>query len=616
MNLKRKMVKAGALLLCLAMLVPFAGCRSDELDISVGKPSSPVGTLENPSSLSSVLDDISKSEPSPETPTPSGDATPTPSDDLPTPSDEPTPTPTLTPEPTPTPTPSDDKIVAVTGVSLDKKELSLLVGGTATLNATVFPEDATNNRVSFASSNSSILSVKDGFVTALAEGTAKVIVTTVDGIYKAECTVTVRDLPATASRYDENGLPNYTPVFEDGVTYVDFNAKNVLHMFTHCLVDYTDQKEREEYYKDCITADEFKMILDEVYKNGYVLIDIDYMYDYAYVGNKLTATVKKTIKVPEGKKPLIISVDNVCYPVGEHGMGRADRLEVKNGKLFTYTKLKDGSDFYSDDNEVFPILENFIAEHPDFSFSGAKCVVAPSAAEGLFGWDTTAGAKNREENIKQAKIIANWFVDNGYAIACHSYYHGNFQTMSEAKIRADIGLWNEEAAPILGRTHVFIYPYGAFTIKNSRNSEVMSEFGFAVFCATSMNGINWDNFPLAGNAYNERIILASKLFVTYKDNAVLNKLFDPYKIYDNSVHTVKLYALTVENDSMELKVGDSTEIESSVKGLYATLVYTVDKEGLTVDENGRITASKAGVYTVTVSVKGSDVKASCKVTVS
>ncbi|MBQ8911849.1 MAG: bacterial Ig-like domain-containing protein [Clostridia bacterium] len=35
-----------------------------------------------------------------------------------------------------------------------------------------------------------------------------------------------------------------------------------------------------------------------------------------------------------------------------------------------------------------------------------------------------------------------------------------------------------------------------------------------------------------------------------------------------------------------------------------------------MDENGRITASKAGVYTVTVSVKGYDVKASCKVTVS
>lgn len=615
--MKHKILRKAGAVLCLgAMLLSFAACNSPSIDVNQGSPTAPEGSLSNPSSLSSWYESITPSE-SETPPTPSNEPTPTPSGDqtpTPTPSGDVTPTPTPTPsEPTP-PTPSDPEIVYVTGVTLDKSELGLVVGGSFKLTATVLPEDATNKGLSWASSNSGVLSVKDGVVTALKEGSAKVIVTTKDGVFKAECAVTVKDLPATASRYDENGLPNYTPIFEDGVTYVDFNAKNVLHMFTHCLVDYTDQKEREEFYKDCITADEFKMILEEVYKNGYVLIDIDYMYDYAYVGNKLTATIKKTIKLPEGKKPLILSVDNVAYPTGEHGMGRADRLEIKDGKLFTYTKLKDGSDFYSDDNEVFPILENFISEHPDFSFSGAKCVVAPSAADGLFGWDTTPDAKNREENIKQAKLIANWFVENGYALACHSYYHGNFQTMSTSKIKEDIGLWNEEAAPIIGKTHVFIYPYGAFTIKNSENSQLMSDLGFAVFCATSMNGINWDNFPLAGNAYNERIILASKLFVTYKDNEVLNKLFDPYKVYDNSVHSVKLYKLSAKD--LDMKTGESAQLDLTVKGLYAELQYAVDKSGLAVDQSGKLTASAAGVYTVTVSVKGSDVKTTCKVTVS
>ena len=610
MTYNKKIKWLCALLAMLMLLSALAGCAGTQLEVTDDENSSPSGSLSNPSNISSWPDFSSKTE----EPTPSGEVTPTPSGDVtPTPSGDETPSPTPS-EPTP-PTPSKPEIVRVTGVTLDKNALSLTVGGTYALKATVLPEDATNKALSWSSSNSAVLTVKDGVITALSEGSATVYVTTVEGVFKAECKVTVNSRPANASRYDENGLPNYTPVFEEGVEYVDFNAKNVLHMFTHCLVDYSEgQKEVSEFYKDCITADEFKLILEEVYKNGYVLIDIDYMYDFAYVGTKLTATVKKTIKVPAGKKPLILSVDNVAYPAGEHGLGRSDRLVVKDGKLFTYTKLKDGSDFYSDDNEVFPILENFIAEHPDFSFSGAKCVVAPSAADGLFGWDTTAGAKNREENIKQARIIANWFVENGYALACHSYYHGNFQTMSEQKIREDIGLWNKEAYPIIGKTHVFIYPYGAFTQKNSRNSEVMSELGFAVFCATSMNGINWDNFPLAGNAYNERIILASKLFVTYKDNEVLNKLFDPYKVYDNSVHSVKLYKLSAKD--LTVKTGESAQLDLTVKGLYAELQYAVDKDGLAIDASGKLTASAAGVYTVTISIKGSDVKTTCKVTVS
>lgn len=593
MNLKNKILRGVALLLCLWMTVSAAACVRPQLEVSGGASSAPEGSLENPSNLSSILESIE--QPS------SGD--PSSKEDPASPSKEPVVSPSL-PD------------VKVTGVSLDKSELTLLVGGEYLLKATVLPENASDRSLTFVSSDPKVVTVSaEGKVTALALGSATVTVTTKDGSFNAACKVQVNDLPATAPRYDENGLPKYTPVFEEGVEYVDFNAKNVLHMFTHCLVDYTDQPEREEFYKDCITADELRAILEEVYNNGYVLIDIDYMYDYAYVGDKLTATIKKTIKLPKGKKALIISVDNVAYPYGEHGMGRADRLQVVDGQLYAYTKLKDGSDQFSQDNELFPILEKFIASHPDFSFSGAKCVVAPSAADGLFGWDTTSDAKNREENVKQAKIIANWFVEHGYVLACHSYYHGNFQTMTTEKIRQDLDLWNKEAAPIIGKTHVFIYPYGAFTIKGSENSKLMSEYGFAVFCATSMNGVNWDNFPLEGNAYNERIILASKLFVTYKDNAVLNKLFDPYKVYDNSVHSVKLYALSLENSSLSMKVGESKKLSASVKGLFAQLQYSSSGEGLAVDGQGNLTAKTAGSYTVTVSVKGSSVKATCTVTV-
>ena len=85
--------------------------------------------------------------------------------------------------------------VPVTGVSLDKTEVELVAAGeTATLAATVAPADATNKAVTWASSNPAVATVENGVVTAVANGTATITVTTVDGGKTATCAVTV-DIP-------------------------------------------------------------------------------------------------------------------------------------------------------------------------------------------------------------------------------------------------------------------------------------------------------------------------------------------------------------------------------------------------------------------------------------
>lgn len=81
--------------------------------------------------------------------------------------------------------------VAVTGVSLNQSALSLTVGNTSTLVATVSPGDATNKTVSWSSSNSSVASVDGGVVTAVSAGSATITVTTQDGGKTATCSVTV-----------------------------------------------------------------------------------------------------------------------------------------------------------------------------------------------------------------------------------------------------------------------------------------------------------------------------------------------------------------------------------------------------------------------------------------
>ena len=81
--------------------------------------------------------------------------------------------------------------VAVTGVTLDQATLELNAGATGTLVATVAPEDATDPSVTWSSDNEAVATVVDGVVTAVAEGTATITVTTVDGGFTATCDVTV-----------------------------------------------------------------------------------------------------------------------------------------------------------------------------------------------------------------------------------------------------------------------------------------------------------------------------------------------------------------------------------------------------------------------------------------
>lgn len=99
-------------------------------------------------------------------------------------------------------TPSSDTIngynggssdpVSVTGVSLEKNSTSIEVGGSEVLTATISPNNATNQSVSWTSSNNNIATVSSsGRVTGVAEGSATITVTTSDGGYTASCAVTV-----------------------------------------------------------------------------------------------------------------------------------------------------------------------------------------------------------------------------------------------------------------------------------------------------------------------------------------------------------------------------------------------------------------------------------------
>lgn len=86
-----------------------------------------------------------------------------------------------------------DDDVPVTGVSLDKTSAELKVDDTLTLKATIEPANATNQNVSWSSSDVKVATVENGTVTAVAAGTAVITVKTADGGKEASCTITVKE---------------------------------------------------------------------------------------------------------------------------------------------------------------------------------------------------------------------------------------------------------------------------------------------------------------------------------------------------------------------------------------------------------------------------------------
>ena len=100
----------------------------------------------------------------------------------------------------------------VKSVSLNKSTLNLVLGYSETLIATVYPSNATNKNVSWSSSNPNIAFVNEnGVVTANGIGTATVTVTTDDGGFTAECTVTVTapEVKAEEIELDKTGIVLY-----------------------------------------------------------------------------------------------------------------------------------------------------------------------------------------------------------------------------------------------------------------------------------------------------------------------------------------------------------------------------------------------------------------------
>lgn len=91
-------------------------------------------------------------------------------------------------------------------LTLDRTSLSLYVGDNTTLTAT-YSVEVSNSLLQWSSSNEAVATVEEGRIYAQRRGNAVITVVSANGVYAAECTVSVRSTP------DPTPTPDPDPIY-------------------------------------------------------------------------------------------------------------------------------------------------------------------------------------------------------------------------------------------------------------------------------------------------------------------------------------------------------------------------------------------------------------------
>lgn len=266
------------------------------------------------------------------------------------------------------------------------------------------------------------------------------------------------------------------------------------------------------YNRNFVTTGEFKNILQQLYENGYMLISLD-----DFIATETTATgaviyQSKPVYLPEGKKPLLLTQTQVNYYTymvdsdsdklpDKGGAGFASKLILDSNGNITCEMVDKNGNNVTGEFDMVPILNSFIKAHPDFSYRGAKAILAVTGYDGLFGYRTNAEAQDyfgnvyHDAQIEAAKEIAAKLREDGYEIACYTYGNEAYGSMTATQIQADLSGWTAEILPILGEVDILVYAQQSDITENTVYSgdkyNSLYNAGFRYFLGFAINGKPW-----------------------------------------------------------------------------------------------------------------------------
>ena len=251
------------------------------------------------------------------------------------------------------------------------------------------------------------------------------------------------------------------------------------------------------YNKNFVTTGEFTKILENLYRNGYVLVDFE-----SFVGAKTDINGNAQfeavpIHLPADKKPVMITETMVNYFDYMIDLNDDDLPDYSG---FPSKLVLDASGDikaeYVDANgqtnvgnyDLVPILEDFIESHPDFSYRGARAILAVTGHEGVFGYRiNSAVVANKgndywETQVAGAKEITNALREKGYTIACYTYKNDPYAGWSVAQISADLQSWQTQITSVIGNVDTFVFAKQSnITDYNGAAFQTMYQSGFRYF---------------------------------------------------------------------------------------------------------------------------------------
>jgi hypothetical protein len=193
-----------------------------------------------------------------------------------------------------------------------------------------------------------------------------------------------------------------------------------------------------------VTAREFRAILDELWRNDWTLVDVH-------------RAASGHVRVPIGRKPLVLFEDDVNYYEYFSGRGLASRLVLDdNGDV--RAEFERGSGIaHLTNRDVVTLVDRAVATHPELSAGGAKGVLALTGYEGLFG------EHDLERRAARARVraVAARLRATGWTLASHTFGHIDLANDSLTSIARDTTRWKRITRGLIGRTDLLVYPFGS-----------------------------------------------------------------------------------------------------------------------------------------------------------
>lgn len=264
------------------------------------------------------------------------------------------------------------------------------------------------------------------------------------------------------------------------------------HVFFHSLIADTHKAFDGDYDSNgynyyMTTISEFKNMMTEMYNAGYVLVSIHDVAKKETLADGSTRFVPGDIMLPPDKKPFVLSQDDVNYYRYMDGDGFAAKIVIdETGRPTAEMILNDGTTSFGD-YDLIPVLETFIAAHPDFSYKGARGIIALTGYEGVLGYRThdpksPTYQQDKEAVVEVVKVLKDW----GWEFASHSYGHRDMNKYNYSFLIEDTNKWQEEVGSLIGPTDIYIYPFGIDIedpdIYDSEKYQYFKDSGFDYFC--------------------------------------------------------------------------------------------------------------------------------------